>query len=92
MTSNSSLWYARVSVVLPLLLGGIAYVLNDVQRGRPRLAGGHPFQFYGHRGCSLRTLCRGRSRGSLETPAVRLRVVCGTGAPGVCSFLHPVAA
>ena len=27
MPANSSLWYARVSVVLPLLLGGIAYVL-----------------------------------------------------------------
>src|SRR5438093_10867161 len=27
MASKSSLWYARVSVVLPLLLGGIAYVL-----------------------------------------------------------------
>src|SRR5437773_11893846 len=35
MPANSSLWYARVSVVLPLLLGGIAYVLMMFDVVRP---------------------------------------------------------
>src|SRR5205814_421133 len=50
-----------------------------------------PCPFYPDRGCSVRALSSRRSRRSVEATPVRLRLLGCTGAPGVCSFLHPVA-